>query len=118
MAQTVKALEARFDYVLIDAPPLLPVTDAAVLSTHVGGALVVVGAGVINKDNLRRALETLQAVNGNTLGLVLNRLPRKEAGGYGYGYKYEYSADSPRQQADQEAPGNAAQHASNDKTRV
>lgn len=118
MAQTVKALEARFDYVLIDAPPLLPVTDAAVLSTHVGGALVVVGAGVINKDNLRRALETLQAVNGNTLGLVLNRLPRKEAGGYGYGYKYEYSADSPRQQADQEAPDSAAQRASNDKTRV
>ncbi len=45
MEQLVADLAERFDYVLIDAPPLLPVTDAAVLSTIVDGALVVVGAG-------------------------------------------------------------------------
>lgn len=98
MATTIKALEDRFDYVLIDAPPLLPVTDAAVLSTLVGGALVVVGAGIVTKDHLRKALETLDAVNGNTLGLVLNRLPSKGAGGYGT-YSYDYSDESPRASA-------------------
>jgi len=94
MANTIRAIEARFDYVLIDAPPLIPVTDAAVLSTHVGGVVVVVGAGAVQKDHLSRALDTLDAVNANVLGIVLNKLPRAESGGYG-AYSYDYS-DSPR----------------------
>lgn len=98
MRHTLKALEARFDYVLIDAPPLLPVTDAAVLSTIVGGAVVVVGAGLVTKDHLHRALDTLTAVKGNTLGLVVNRLPRRDAGGYG-SYEYTYSSESPGKRA-------------------
>ncbi|MEO7060715.1 MAG: polysaccharide biosynthesis tyrosine autokinase [Lapillicoccus sp.] len=104
MGSTLKALEARFDYVLIDAPPLLPVTDAAVLTTHAGGALVIVGAGIVTKDHLRRALEALEAVHGNTLGLVLNRLPRQEAGGYGT-YSYDYADESPRARAKREIVG-------------
>ncbi len=95
MRTTIGELEARFDYVLVDAPPLLPVTDAAVLSTVVGGALVVVGAGVVHKEHLRRALDTLDAVTGVTLGLVLNRLPRGDGGSYG-DYRYEYVNDSER----------------------
>lgn len=118
MAQTIKALEARFDYVLIDAPPLLPVTDAAVLSTHVGGALVIVGAGVIHKDHLRRALETLEAVKGNTLGLVLNRLPHKEAGGYGYGYGYDYSSEPRRERANRPAAHTAVRDTAGERTPV
>jgi len=110
MASTLKALEARFDYVLIDAPPLLPVTDAAVLSTHAGGALVVVGVGIVNKDHLRRALEALEAVNGNTLGLVLNRLPRQDSGGYGT-YAYDYSGDSPRASAKRQTHDSPAREA-------
>lgn len=94
MAETVQSLEDRFDYVLIDAPPLLPVTDAAVLSTHVDGALVVIGTGIVTKDQVRRALGALDAVNGRTLGLVLNRLPRKDAAGYG-SYAYDYYGPSP-----------------------
>jgi len=93
MADTIRELEARFDYVLIDAPPLLPVTDAAVLSTVAGGAVVVVGSGVVHKEHLRRALEALQAVNGNTLGLVVNRIPKGDGNGYG-DYRYAYSAES------------------------
>jgi len=93
MANIIRKLEARFDYVLIDAPPLLPVTDAAILSTVVGGAVVVVGSGVVHKEHLRRALEALQAVNGNTLGVVLNRIPNGDGRGYG-DYRYEYAAES------------------------
>ncbi len=97
MSDVLRSLESRFDYVLVDAPPLLPVTDAAVLSTLVGGALVVIGAGVVTKDQVRRAFEALDAVQGNTLGVVLNRLPRDEVGGYGYAY--DYSSESPRTNA-------------------
>jgi Mrp family chromosome partitioning ATPase len=90
-------LEARLDYVLIDPPPLLPVTDAAVLSSVARGA-VVVGSGVVRKEHLRRALEALQAVNGNTLGLVVNRIPQRDTHSYG-NYRYEYSAESERERA-------------------
>jgi len=98
MVNTIRKLEARFDYVLIDAPPLLPVTDAAILSTVAGGAVVVVGSGVVHKEHLRRALDALQSVNGNTLGLVLNRIPKGDGRGYG-DYRYEYAAESEREKA-------------------
>lgn len=98
MVNTIRKLEARFDYVLIDAPPLLPVTDAAILSTVAGGAVVVVGSGVVHKEHLRRALDALESVNGNTLGLVLNRIPKGDGRGYG-DYRYEYAAESEREKA-------------------
>ncbi len=99
MQRLIKQLESDFDYVLIDAPPLLPVTDAAVLSTIVDGALVVVGAGIVAKDQLRHALESLETVNGEVLGLVLNRVQSQDGpGAYGY-YRYEYVQDRERQRA-------------------
>ncbi|TWP35897.1 polysaccharide biosynthesis tyrosine autokinase [Leekyejoonella antrihumi] len=90
MKETLHRLEARFDYVLIDAPPLLPVTDAAVLSTIVGGAVMVVGSGLVSRDQLQTALESLHAVKGKVLGVALNRIPRSSRiGGY-YDYRYDY----------------------------
>ena len=55
MSRTVRELEDMFDYVIIDAPPLLPVTDAAVLSTITGGVVVVVGCDIVHKEQLTRA---------------------------------------------------------------
>lgn len=97
MQALVDALEERFDYVIIDAPPLLPVTDAAVLGTVVDGAVVIVGAGIVAKDQLRHALESLQAVKAQTLGVILNRVQAKD-GGTSYGsYRYDYVQESERQ---------------------
>lgn len=59
---------ASYDTVVIDAAPLLPVTDAAVLSTITGGALVVAGSGVVTVPELEGSLATLEQVNGNALG--------------------------------------------------
>lgn len=72
------------DYtVIVDAPPLLPVTDAAVLTASADGALVVVSAGQTLDTQLRDALTNLQAVQGHTLGVVLNRVsPRSTNAGY------------------------------------
>lgn len=92
MKSTVDSLESRFDYLLIDAPPLLPVTDAAILTRLVGGAVLIVGSGLVNKEHLRRALDTVDAISGKVLGIVVNRLPQSEARAYG-GYRYDYSAD-------------------------
>lgn len=89
MQLLVQRLEAAFDTVVIDAPPLLPVTDAAVLSQNVGGCLVVVGSQKVKQQELERSLGALDLVGANVLGLVLNRLPAKGPDSYAYDY-YSY----------------------------
>jgi len=80
-------LSSRFDYVVIDAPPALPVTDAVVISKLVDGAIVVAGSGIVERDQLALTLESLESVNGHVLGIVLNRVPVKHSQQYG-GYAY------------------------------
>ncbi|WP_426565227.1 polysaccharide biosynthesis tyrosine autokinase [Angustibacter sp. McL0619] len=77
MNDMLRDLENRYDYVIIDAPPLLPVTDAAVLSRLAGGAVVVVGASRVNRDQLSRAFDILDTVGAQVLGVVLNLVPAK-----------------------------------------
>lgn len=98
MQSLLDKLRERFDYVIIDAPPLLPVTDAAVVARLTDGAIVVVGAGVIKKENVTRALESLETVEANILGIVMNRVPTKGKGGYYYyGERYGYrQAEKPQ----------------------
>lgn len=88
MRDVLDDLRGRFDYVIIDAPPLLPVTDAAVLSRRTDGTLLVAGAGIVNRDQMLDALDSLDAVNANVLGVVLNRVQRGSRGNY-YDYRYE-----------------------------
>jgi succinoglycan biosynthesis transport protein ExoP len=90
MLATLRELESRFDVVIIDTPPLLPVTDAAVLSTIAGGTVVIVGAGRVDRDHLTKSLQTLEAVKGRVLGLVLNMVPSKENDAY-YNYRDGYA---------------------------
>ncbi len=82
-------LRSRYDIVILDAPPLLPVTDAALLATRADGAVVVVSHGRTTRDQLSTAVERLESVDAKTLGVVMNLTPTKKAGGsYGYGYGY------------------------------
>ena len=87
MRHIIQRLEGAFDAVIIDAPPLLPVTDASVLAQHVGGVLVVVGAKKIKQHDLEKSLGALDLVNGNVLGLVMNLLPPKGPDAYSYEYQ-------------------------------
>lgn len=82
----------RYDMVVLDAPPLLPVTDSAILSAVTGGALVVVGSGTVRAPQLAGALDSIGAVGGEVLGLVLNKLRIEDAGQYGY-HQYYYHRD-------------------------
>jgi capsular exopolysaccharide synthesis family protein len=84
MAHLLATLEERFDYVIIDAPPLLPVTDAAVLARLADGAIVVAGSKLIKREQLGRALQNLYNVDAHVLGLVLNRLPISGPDAYTY----------------------------------
>ena len=72
MAEVLAMLRARADYVLIDTPPVIAVTDAAVLAPRVDGVLLVVNAGKTKRDLAVKARDMLQQVNANLLGVVLN----------------------------------------------
>ena len=96
MRTLVSTLEASFDYVLIDSPPLLPVTDAAVLSKLTSGALVVTAAHRTRRPQLERALAALDAIGAPVLGVVLTMVKSSHRSGYGYGYGYGYGVEEPR----------------------
>ena len=68
---------AKHATLIIDAPPLLAVTDAAVLTQQADGALLVVGVGKTNYDFVEKALDAVRKVNGRALGLVLNKVPMR-----------------------------------------
>jgi capsular exopolysaccharide synthesis family protein len=99
MASLLRELRAAYDVIIIDAPPLLPVTDAALIASQVDGAVVVVRHGRTTREQLAAARERLDAVGAHTLGAVFNMVPRKGRGdygsGYGYGYGYGYAPDAP-----------------------
>jgi capsular exopolysaccharide synthesis family protein len=82
--QLLEKLTGMFDLVLIDAPPLLPVADAAILTRSVTGAILVVRSGKTTKDQLRQAAQRLEAVGGQLLGITLNMTSRRSAD-YAYG---------------------------------
>lgn len=79
MDEVIAELSAAYDVVLIDAPPLLPVTDAALIAKRCAGALVLVGWGrkAVTRAELDGALEGLQTAGARVLGVILNKLPVK-----------------------------------------
>jgi non-specific protein-tyrosine kinase len=87
MADLLKALDDRADVVVFDSPPLLPVTDAAVLARLTDGAVLVVRHGSTRKEQVTRALEALQNVDAKLLGTVLNRAPAKGPDADSYGLR-------------------------------
>lgn len=90
MAAVLEKLRGQGDFVLIDAPPLLPVADSSGLAGHTDGVLLTVRYGSTRKDQLRQAAVNLERVGAKTLGVVLNIVPPKAelASAYGYGYSY------------------------------
>ena len=95
MAGLLDRLTTSYDTVVLDSPPLLPVTDAAVLSKLAGGALIVVGADRIHRPQLQETLGSLETAGAHVLGLVLNKIDRREAGTYSYDSGYAPAADPP-----------------------
>ena len=72
MADILTLLRNEAEYVLIDTPPVIAVTDAAVLAPRVDGVFLVVNAGKTRRDLAAKARDILQQVNANILGVVLN----------------------------------------------
>ena len=90
--EVLGSLQAEYDIVLIDAPPVLPVTDALVLSGRVDATLLVAVAGATTRKEAARAVELLQQVDAPLVGAVLNGVDTEGSYGYAYqSYRYESS---------------------------
>jgi capsular exopolysaccharide synthesis family protein len=89
-------LRKLFDLVLIDSPPVLPVTDAVILAKDADATLLVVAAGRTSQGDLQRSAEKLAQVNARVVGLVLNETSKQTSGyGYRYGYGGTYMSEPP-----------------------
>ena len=106
MAALLEQLRADFDSVIIDAPPLLPVTDGAVIAHAADGALLLVRHGRTTTEQVTRAREILDQAGASLLGAVVNFVPlaRKPYKGdyYGYYSSYGYEPTEGRRSADTE----------------
>lgn len=105
-------------FVVVDTPPLLAVTDAAVLSRAVDGILIAVRAGSTSLDELGRSVQALEKVGAKVLGVVLNRVPTRgaEARQYGnYRGNYYYYGDGSSKDGARKRSGNKRSRTSTDR---
>lgn len=88
MEEVIKQLAAEFEYVFIDTPPVLPVTDALVVAPMVDGVVLVTRLGRTTRERVKRALAAVDRVNASMIGVVPNYAGKGADRDYRYGYKY------------------------------
>jgi capsular exopolysaccharide synthesis family protein len=93
METFIKAVSQEYDQIIMDAPPVLPVTDAAVLSRLTDGVILVLAYGQTSREAAAQAKESLGNVNARIIGAVINSFPANGRGGY-YGYYYYSEEDT------------------------
>ncbi len=94
MKNVIERLTQLADIVIFDTPPVLVVTDAAVLSRQSDGVLLIADAGGTREPALAHAVEELRKTGANILGVALNRLDSRSRGYYYYYYYYYYTDES------------------------
>ena len=116
MERFLAVVKERYDYIILDTPPVCMVTDAAVLASKVDGVLFVVRAGKSERPAVLQAVDQLAYAQAKILGFVLNGVDLDKSGygykkyrykkygkyfyrshGYGYGYGYDYGHQPPQQ---------------------
>jgi capsular exopolysaccharide synthesis family protein len=85
--QILAECRASYDRVILDSPPIAPVTDPAIIGNATDGVVLVLRAGHTTRDAAKFARRQLGDAGARILGLVINQTDRK-GGGYGYGYGY------------------------------
>ncbi len=93
MADLLVYLQSCFDFILMDTPPIIAVTDACVLASRVEGVALVVRAGFTRPEMVRQAKDSIARANGKLLGVILNRV---EIEGQYSNYYYYYGTDKRR----------------------
>lgn len=93
MQSIFKELREACDYLIVDTPPVIVVTDAAVLASKVDGIILVLNAGLVRPEMAQKAKELLVRAKGHLLGTVLNRVEYEKE----YSYYYYYGEQGRKQ---------------------
>lgn len=88
MKQLIETAKESFDYVIIDAPPLLPITDSRILSSLCDGVLFVAFAKKTKRNEIKQAMRYLEIADANVIGGLLNGVAVSKNDRKGYHYKY------------------------------
>ncbi len=91
MKELMKKLAEKFDFILLDSPPVQSVTDSLVLSQYVDGTIVVVRASKTTNEEMESGMKKLHDVKTRFLGFVLNGMKSQDVGKYYYGYSTYYA---------------------------
>lgn len=89
----IEQLKNDHDFIIVDSPPIIAVTDPAIISSKVSGVFLVIKEGKTSKRVCLKALDHLEKVNANVVGAVLNFSKKERRLGYGYYYPYPYGEE-------------------------
>ena len=89
MEALLKEAADTYDYIFLDMPPVLVVTDAALMAHKADGVVLILGSGDVSPDEAKEAKEALERGHANILGVILNKVPQKRRSGYYYYYYYD-----------------------------
>jgi len=87
-ARVLDELGEQFDYVIVDTPPLLAVTDAAIIATNCDGTIIIARFGYTKREQIAHAVDSLKNVGASVLGAVISMTPSRGATAYNYNYSY------------------------------
>jgi polysaccharide biosynthesis transport protein len=90
MERFLVQLRQQFDHIIIDSPPILPITDSTILSSLVDGVIMVVESDATSRAALHRACRIMEHSGGKILGTVFNKVDTRRDGYYGYRYYHGY----------------------------
>lgn len=90
MRELVATMSEKYDYILVDTPPVNVVSDASIVANLLDGVLLLVRQGSSRKDSVKRAVANLELTGIKPLGFVLNGVDLNRGKSYGYGYNYSY----------------------------
>ena len=90
MEQLMKELESRYEYIILDTPPVCTVADAVILSKMASGVILVVRQGVATREYVNNALEKLRVANAKVLGIVMTGAVNEKTKSYSKGKSYGY----------------------------
>lgn len=91
MRNFLEALKETYEYIILDTPPVIMVTDALILAQFSDGCILVVAAGETHKEAIKKSKKLITNVNGHILGVVLNKLDLSKRKYFGYDqYYYNY----------------------------
>jgi len=91
--ELIEKLRERYDYILIDSPPIMPVADARIMAAMGDATLLVLRINMSTRKSCESAIGALKSVGARVLGAIANSVPTGRRYGYGYGYGYGYYSE-------------------------